>query len=274
MATYCEYTTVTEVRSRYMAATETAQDALLLDIIRATSRDIDAIGCRTYFPRHETRDYDAPAVNLFLDDDLLEVVTLTNGQDGALTNEEYKLYPLNENAKDSVKLLPSSGVSWSGDSNGDREGAVKIDGIWGFHTRYSSAWIDTDATITTSVSAAATTAAVTTGKVNAGDLLRIGSEFAYVSAVAVSTADVLTLKRGVNGSTAALHVTGSELERWTYEEIAHLCATAAYAYYRLRVNPVGDTVQVGDMSFTTPKDIRAYITRGLGQLEVIRENFG
>lgn len=276
MATYADYTTVDSLRATYLAATETTRDTLLLDMIRAASRSIDAIGCRTYYPRVETRYYDVPRTpGLHLDDDLLEVTTCTNGGVGVLEASDYRLYPRNDSAKNEIRLTLAGGQTWQTDSNGDPDSAIAITGIWGFHPRYDSAWAATGAVLTTAATTtSATTIGVTTGVLVAGDLVKIGDEMMHVSAVATSTSDTATVVRGVNGSTATTHTTSAAVLRWTFEEIEHVAKTAAAAMYRLRNNPVGETVNVGGEVFSTPRDVNAYIEQQLGALELIRINFG
>jgi hypothetical protein len=276
MAIYADYTTIQALRKTYLSASENTRDDLLGDLIRAASRNIDAIGCRAYYPRVETRYYDTPrGAALILDDDLLEVTTLTDGSAGALASTDYRLYPRNESAKNEVRLTLVGGKTWQTDSDGDPDSAVSIAGIWGFHTRYDSAWAATGAALTTAAtSTSATSIYVTTGKLDAGDLVKIGSEMMHVSAVARDSADTATVVRAINGTTAATHSTSAEVLRWTFDEVEHVCKTATAAMFRLRNNPIGETVNVGGETFETPKDVNAYIERQLGALELIRVNFG
>lgn len=276
MATYADYTTVDAVRGTWLSSTETVRDTVIAELIRSVSREIDAIGCRSYFPRIETRYYDTPRGDmLVLDDDLLSVTTLTNGSGGALTTGQYKLYPLNESAKDSIRIMQSSGHAWQADSGGDTYGAVSVEGVWGFHLRYGSAWLDTGATLAAAITTtSATSFTCTTGKLKAGNLIQVDTEWMHVSNVATAASDTVTVIRGVNGSTAATHLISTAISRYTFDEVEMVARLASAAYYRLRTNPVGDVVQVGDMTFNKPKDVGRYIWQRLSALEIIRENFG
>lgn len=83
---------------------------------------------------------------------------------------------------------------------------LTITGIWGWHEDWSNAWIATSKV----AAAGITTTTQTTFDVTAdqgqlfspGHMLLVGTE--YMEIVSIST-DTLTVKRGFNGSTAAIH---------------------------------------------------------------------
>jgi len=273
MAIYAEYATLNSVRTLYAGTTATAQDTFILDLIRATSRDIDAqAGGRAFYPRIETRYYDVPADRqLDLDDDLLALTTLTNGDNNAIASTEYKLYPRNETPAYGVRLNESSAEIWEPDNDGNYESVIDVLGIWGYHHLYSHAWPDTTAILAAAITTTmATSTTCTTGLIYAGDLIKLDSEYLYVSAVATGASDTLTLVRGVNGSTAATHVISSIIYRWWNPDIFQLCAEAVVAKVRLKNSPVGDTVQVGDATFQTPKDVNAFVRKRLEGLGFVR----
>lgn len=288
----CDYTTIDAVRSDYLKSDATTRDDLLLDIIRAVSREIEHAANRKFYPRIETRTFDVPqrqwanryydqyyagvnypSPDLLLDDDCLSVTSVTNGDGSAVT--AYKLYPLNASVKSRLRLLASAAQPWLADSSGDTEGAISVAGVWGHHEDYASAWQDTGATLAAQI--ATTTAATftcTTGKLVAGNLVKIDSEYLYVSAVATSTSDTVTATRGVNGSTAAAHTTSAEIDRWTMSDIEMVARQAAAALFRLRTNPVGDTVTVDGQTFATPKDVSAWIRDQLNEGGHVRTGIG
>jgi hypothetical protein len=102
-------------------------------MVEGASRLIDNIcGGRTFYGRTETRYYDTPEDDtLFLDDDLLTITTLTNGDATTITSADYHLLPKNETAKHSIKLKDSSTLSWE-DNNGYDELAISVAGTWGY----------------------------------------------------------------------------------------------------------------------------------------------
>lgn len=103
---------------------------------------------------------------------------------------------------------------------------LHIEGIWGFQKDYASAWLkyddlqaDIDPTASTLEVADAGGASPNgiTPRFTFGQYLRIGTEFMQVVDVDTDT-DMLTVLRGVNGSLAASHSTGADIEVWQIEE--------------------------------------------------------
>ena len=66
------------------------------------------------------------------DDDLLAVITLTNGDATVLTTSDYFLLPRNDYPKYAIAIKESSSVIWETDSNNDSEGAISLAAIYGF----------------------------------------------------------------------------------------------------------------------------------------------
>ncbi len=116
------------------AGADADNDAVLEDIITATSRFIDQQSGRTFYARTETRSYDIPygSRTLKLDDDLLTVTTFSNGNGDAITSSNYILLPANVSPKYAIKLTATSAVGWLPDSNNNSEQAIDVAGTWGF----------------------------------------------------------------------------------------------------------------------------------------------
>lgn len=114
--------------------TDIVNDADLERAIEAASRMIDNTTRRRFYSSTETHYFDVPpdSRTLWLDDDLISVTTLTNGDTVVITATNYNLYPLNLTPKYCLKLKESSGYSWSGSTAGDTEGVITIAGAWGF----------------------------------------------------------------------------------------------------------------------------------------------
>jgi len=276
---YGDYTTISAVKTNYLDILGTADDVLLADLIHSVSREIDNLTNRRFYPRIDTQTYDTPrrGNSINFDDDLVELMTLTNGDGNAITSAYYKLYPLNRTPKERVTVLASSPNQWATDSDGNPEGAISVLGKFGYHADYSNAWVATGGTVqnTTSINASSTSLTVQTGTIKAGWLLQIGTEWLYASAVAISTTDTVTVVRGVNGSTAAIHLNGVAISRWAVDErIEMIARVGVAANYRIRANPVGETVVVDDITFNTPKDITKYVNTRLSQLGLIRVGIG
>lgn len=274
MPTRGEYSTVTEIRSTYLSIVGTGDDALLLELLRSVCRDIDKACHQFFYPLIETRYFDPTRdVNgnlLKPDRPLLAVTTLTNGDSTAITSGQYVFEPRNTNdsPKWGIKLLGSSGVSWRYTT--DPENALSLAGVWGYHANYSDAWVSTD-TLGAAIASTSTTSATltTSASLKAGQLIKIDSEFLYVSAVVTTTA---TIVRGVNGSTAATHLISAPIYVWTVDDsLAQLTKEATVARYRLRSNPLADNFVALDGSvLVNPKDIDKYITRRVSELGLVR----
>lgn len=274
---YGDYTTIVAIKTNYLDILGTADDVLLADLIHSVSREIDNLTNRRFYPRIETQYYDTPrrGNSINFDDDLLDLTTLTNGNGNAITS--YKLYPLNRTPKERITVLASSPEQWQADSDGNSEGAISVLGKFGYHADYANAWMATGATVqnVTSINSTSTSLTVQTGTIKVGWLLQIGTEWLYVSAVSVSTTDTVTVVRGVNGSTAAIHLNGVAISRWAVDERLEMIARVGVAAsYRIRANPVGETVVIDDIRFDTPKDITKYMNSRLSQIGIIRIGIG
>ncbi len=278
VTTRADYTTLTDVKTSYLVTTGTAQDALIADLIRSVSREIEQITNRKFYPRIETRYYDTPRewfTPLYLDDDLLALTTLTNGNGTAFTAAQYKLYPLNSTPKQNIALLASSSERWRTSTAGDAEGAITALGVWGYHDDYASGWLDIACTLAAAITQVGSTSfTCTTGKVRAGDLLLIDSEYIYASAVSTGATDTVTCVRGVNGSTAATHLISAAVTRWRFEAVYMLATVAVVAYLRLKDNPIGDMLQIDGYTFSTPKDVSKYVQSRLQTLGLVRVGVG
>jgi hypothetical protein len=112
---------------------DTADDAVAEQIIGAASRFIDREAGRTFFPRTETRKFDTPTDReLKLDDDLISITTLTNGDGAVIAASEYVLWPANVSPKRAIRLKAGSTVNWELDSNSNREQVISVAGSWGY----------------------------------------------------------------------------------------------------------------------------------------------
>lgn len=129
------YCTLAELRARagITATLDTTDDTTMEAVIESVSRAIDNYTRRTFYARTETRLFDVPTGReLMLDDDLLTVSTLTNGDTTTVTSGDYQLLPLNTTPKYAIRLKQSSSVSWQSDTNGNDEGVISIAGTWGY----------------------------------------------------------------------------------------------------------------------------------------------
>jgi len=130
MTTYC---TTTEVK-RYIATDKDTDDALIDELITRASQRIDTYCQRVFVAEGATRVFDAvqqvDGRTLLVDDDLLAVERITNGDGEDVAASAYVLLPANTTPKWAIKLKASSGVSWTYQT--DPEDAIEVEGTWGY----------------------------------------------------------------------------------------------------------------------------------------------
>lgn len=189
---------------------------------------------RRFYPLYETRYFDHPvsgggstlvstsvgrADELRLRDDLLALDTLTT-QNGAQTidSADYLLYAwpgdYYPTPYDTIGLQPNGTVTQFAYGTTPRK-ANAVTGWWGYHDDWGSAWEDSGDTVQDDpllVGAGTLTVSDVDGDDINGisnrfqnlQLLRIEDEYLWASKVDPST-NVITVRRGVNGTTAAEH---------------------------------------------------------------------
>lgn len=115
------------------AGTSSGDDAVIEQIIESASRVIDTETRRTFYARAETRYYDVPTGNtLELDDDLISIGKLTNGDGTEITAGDYLTKPYNESPKYAIKIKDVSNVTFEFDSTTNGEKAISVSGSWGW----------------------------------------------------------------------------------------------------------------------------------------------
>ena len=108
-------------------------DALIEQIITATSRYIDAATRRRFYASTETHYFDVPCSrDLWLSDDLLSVTTLTNGDGTVIPANSYRLRPYSLPPYYVLTLKPGASASWESDADGNTEGVIALAGSWGY----------------------------------------------------------------------------------------------------------------------------------------------
>jgi len=278
MAYYSELTSVQEVRGTYMGIVNPTDDALVRAFVREVSAEIETYAARALSPRIETRYYDAVrdvyGAMLLLDDDLLSITTLTNGDAATIAANQYVFEPRGVSTYWAVRLLNSSGVVWTYST--DPENAISVAGTWGYDCSWrrgaKSEWVSTGTTSGAIASTSATTFTSSAGAaLREGWLLKIDSEFMYVSDIATN---VITIARGVNGSTAATHSDGAAVSYWKHDAaLEGLAKDAVAARYRLRDNPLADSfVALDGSTLAAPKDVSAWLQKRVAALGLVRMN--
>uniref|UniRef100_UPI002B6D25C9 hypothetical protein n=1 Tax=Aggregatilinea sp. TaxID=2806333 RepID=UPI002B6D25C9 len=208
-------------RSLGLSAVQHTDDDLLLDLLGAASRLVERHTGRSFYPRRAVRalDYTGPGL-LLLDDDLLDLHALTNGDGTGIALEVVRALPANEAVKSSLILDRTRALFTYHDMP---LAAIEVDGTWGCHPDWAHAWIDSgDDVQTDPLGADETVIAVADAdgpwmgdgpRFSPGRLLRIGSEYLIVLAVD-TTDDLLTVERGANGTTASVHPLSAPIEAY------------------------------------------------------------
>lgn len=194
-----------------LAADDTADDARLLEALNMASAQIERAAERHFTPRRQAiRHSLSSSLELLLDDDLLELIALTNGDGSPIPLSNVLLLP-SDGPASILRLTGSSAFVW----NDTPLIAVTVTGIWGWHDRWGDAWRDSaDAVQDNPLTASATTLTVADAggtdsmgeqpRFQVGHLLKIEDEYLSVLAVNAAT-NTLTVRRGANGTTAASH---------------------------------------------------------------------
>jgi hypothetical protein len=205
MTTLNAYATLAEYKSYITSrngtiATDAADDVVIEYLLRSASRYLETASSRHFTPLIETRYYDVPqARELCLDDDLLEVLTLTNGDGTVIPSTQYNLTPKNRSPYRVIRLKDNSAYIWASDGAGELHDVIAVYGIWGYHERYALAWL-LGSTAAEAMDATETGYDVTSGTGFAvGNIIRFDDELGYVSAIATNT---LTTSRFGQSSTS------------------------------------------------------------------------
>lgn len=271
---YFEYTTLADFKAAKMpGSTGTGDDALILDYIREVSRDLGNLSGRKFAPVIATRTFDAvrdvsdSGLLLRVDPyDLLAVGTITNGDGVEVATSAYVTQPRGVTPYWGLKLKSSKGLTWTyGD---DPEDAISLNACtWGYHDDYANAW-EALTTLGAALNASASAATLAAALGNPGELLKIDTEFLYLSA---RTTTAATLVRGVNGSTAAAHDNGAAISRWVpVREVSGLCRAAVAMKYALRENPQVETLIIDGKTFSVAKDVTEWLSEQVPALGLKR----
>jgi len=256
------YTTLAAVKGLLeVASTSTLDDGVINDLITQISRYVDDKTSRKFYPRVETRVFDVPdGRELWMDDDLLEVVTVTNGDGDAILNTEYNLQPPNYYPKYAIRIKSISSEFWETDDDGDAEQVIDIAAWWGFHQNYSQrAWALGSLVNEAPLDIDDLTWTVDSGTLfKEGQIIKVDSEIMIITTVA--TNDLTVIKRGDNGSTAATHVHDKEVYIWQPEpDIVLACQMIVKNLYHNRFgqNTTGAATITGAGVVLAPEDVPA-----------------
>ena len=166
-----------------------------------------------------------------------------------------------------LRLVSSACSSWYGSS---QDSTVTVTGWWGYRVRYATegwkAIEPTAAAMTTSTDTLTVGAnkseAWLSARYGVGTLVRIDDEMTRIDDRA---SHVITLERGVRGTTPAAHASGSSLRAWQVEnDILHACLQGTlWSYSRQGTFETTRIADVGVISSPTdlPREVYSILQR-------------
>lgn len=223
-----------------IAVTATGDDAILKDAIEAASGMIDNMTSKQFRVYTETLEFKAEAGGHLDIPALLSITTLKTDDDGDRTYEntwastDYDLLPYNAaqfgEPYTRLETTPDGNYSFPTVSKG-----VELDAKWGYREtleRATSLVDDAD------VTASDTTLTVDAGTdFEVGETILIDSEQMYITTIA---SELLTVNRGVNGTTAATHANDANIDIYRYPpEIREATRVLASELFAGRNAPLG-----------------------------------
>lgn len=236
-----------------LADDDTADDIELMQALQRASLMIESITHRHYCPSVTTLtasiNTDNPTL-LILPDDLLSLITLTNG-DGTMILPEHIQHIPNDSDQPASALHLINGEAFIYDAS--PHNAISIHGIWGWHDRWSIAWRDsTDTVQDAPLSDNTTTITITdtygvdedgfSPRFQVGQLLQLESEYMRILAID-DASNQLTVQRGVQGTSATSHPQGTAIHIYHPASEIH---DVTLRYAELLFKSVGITAMTDD----------------------------
>lgn len=241
------------------AVTDSTDDLTSSLIIEAVSRYIDQETRRHFFPSIATHLFDVPANGeLWLQDDLLAVLTLTNGDLTVITDTDYILKSVNSPPYWCIGLRDISDVTWEQDSDGSSQQVISLRGWWGYHNDYTDHGWALGGTLGAAMSDTTTAGFTATAghTLVVGNIIKIDNEIMTVLTAGATAVTVVA--RGDNGSTAATHINGSTLYIWNVASAVRAATLAiTQSVYTARTGQVsgGKMTVTGAGVVIRPEDV-------------------
>ena len=289
MSNLRSYTTLALVRMRDdIGPLDTDDDARMLDRIREATRFIERETGRIFEPVRAAYKYDW-CYGDFLDlrdRTILEITSVVDSTSQTVVsaglipigNSRTDFGPWQSIELDLTKTPPMSFLS-------TKRQAITVTGVWGWHDDYANAWHNTNLTVQGGgINSSATSITLSAnpdvtrdiygqvGAISPGALIQFGTgttpEWARVVA---AFGGVITVTRGVNGSTAASQIAGTAI--WVYEPpkaIQAICGRWASFltaqddadFGKTVITGFGDKIVPGQLPTDIPKGLIQYMRRG------------
>ncbi len=244
--------------------TFTTDDALLTRLIIDGEKWAEQAMKRAARPVIETRTFDyCDPYDLYFDDDLLELVTVTNGDSVAVTLTDLVYIPRHLYPKFGISFKIGATTVWTYSTS--PEDAISIKAAWGYHDDWARAWVNSldEVEDAAGINNSITTITVTnvdganidtdSPRFSAGMLIKVESEWMEVTAATNAATDTLTVKRAALGSTAATHAKDTPI--YTFAPARNVVG-ALLAYCHWRYNQKNNR---GDYGTEIPADITALL---------------
>ena len=216
------------------SSTDATDDEVINNLLEQASRYIDDETGRAFYPFIQARVYSAPnSLELCVYEDLLEVITLTNGDSTVVPSTEYYLVEKNLSPAYAIKINDISIYKWTSDTQGSLENVISVNGIWGYHNRYLREGWKVGTTTTEALDTSEVEFDVTASTLfSAGQIIRYGDELGIITSTA--SGKITVVSRGDNGSTAAAHDSGITVYIWQPIRTANIACLeiAMTAYHR------------------------------------------
>lgn len=249
------YASIADLKTA-LSVTSTTDDVVMRKIIDSASRMIDRYTNRYFYVWSTTKYYDG-ALRLWTDDLLsIDASGLKTDEDGDATYEntlattDYILYPLNTYPKTYIEISNDSDY---GSFGGGVKKSVSITGKWGYGDGISTTpYTDSGTTLDGTLTVGATAVAVHSITPHSlGQTILVELEQMFVESISTT---VMTVIRGVNGTTAATHADNITTYIYQYpSDIWQCCIDLSSAIYQNRNKKGLSSERLGDYSYTLDK---------------------
>lgn len=262
------YATVAEVKQILGGTQKQAVEGKHDDIIKAfcidASRMFDTWATngvnpkRRFYPLIAARTFAHPTGHvseLRLRDDLLELTTLTtkNGATTVLAADSFLTGPNgNEYQTPFQRIkLKENGTTTVFEFDGTKLGSNSVTGVWGYHDEWADAWQDSTDVVKDAAGIDASVTSIEVADVDGNDinglpfrfkeqqLIRIESEYMWITDMDRGSPQSLTVRRGMNGSTAAAHALDTQIDTFVPMNDVRLAMRTLVTFLYERKDSIG-----------------------------------